>query len=89
MTSYIDSYYTRTSVIETNYQPLDKTIEVEVCIIGAGLAGLEIALSLVERGHSVAILEQNCIGWGASGRNAGLLSRDLHCHLKNWSIFWA
>lgn len=74
MTSYIDNYYTRTSMNETKYQPLDRTIEVEVCIIGGGFAGLEIALNLLERGRSVAILEQNFIGWGASGRNAGLLS---------------
>ena len=31
------------------------------------------ALTLAERGHSVVVLDQNRIGWGASGRNGGQL----------------
>lgn len=48
--------------------------ETETCIIGGGLAGLCTALSLAERGRKVAVIEKNRIGWGASGRNGGMVS---------------
>ena len=45
----------------------------DVCIIGGGFSGISTALSLAERGYKVVVLEQNLIGWGASGRNGGQL----------------
>lgn len=50
------------------------SVETDICVIGGGLAGLCTALSLAERGRSVAVLEKNRIGWGASGRNGGMVS---------------
>ncbi|HEY8190889.1 MAG TPA: FAD-dependent oxidoreductase [Alphaproteobacteria bacterium] len=55
-------------------QSLSGPAEAEICIIGGGLAGLCTALSLAERGRSVIIIEKNRIGWGASGRNGGMVS---------------
>jgi gamma-glutamylputrescine oxidase len=48
----------------------------DVVIIGGGLAGVSAALAIIERqpGASVAVLEQKFVGYGASGRNGGLLS---------------
>jgi gamma-glutamylputrescine oxidase len=46
-------------------------IDVDVCIVGAGYAGLCAALELRARGYSVAVLEAKQAGWGASGRNGG------------------
>lgn len=46
-------------------------ISVDVCVVGAGYAGLATALELAERGYSVALLEARTVGWGASGRNGG------------------
>lgn len=43
----------------------------DVCVVGAGYAGLSAALELAERGYSVAVLEARRVGWGASGRNGG------------------
>ncbi|OJY09553.1 MAG: FAD-dependent oxidoreductase [Rhizobiales bacterium 62-47] len=45
--------------------------DVEVCVIGAGLAGLTAALELSRKGMSVAVLEGRHVGWGASGRPLG------------------
>lgn len=44
---------------------------VNVAIIGAGFTGLSAALHLAERGVSVAVLDAQQPGWGASGRNGG------------------
>jgi gamma-glutamylputrescine oxidase len=46
-------------------------VAADVCVVGGGYAGLSAALELAGRGYSVALLEANRIGWGASGRNGG------------------
>ena len=50
---------------------LAETIHTDVCVIGGGLAGLNVALGLAERSKKTVVLEGNRIGWGASGRNGG------------------
>lgn len=77
--AYIDSYYARTATPTPPRPSLSGEIEAEVCVVGGGLAGLSTALSLVERGRSVALLEAQRIGWGASGRNGGFLSAGFAC----------
>ncbi len=51
--------------------PLTEDLSVDVAIIGGGITGISAALHLAERGYSVALLEAEHIGWGASGRNGG------------------
>jgi glycine/D-amino acid oxidase-like deaminating enzyme len=46
---------------------------VDVAIIGAGFTGLSAARTLAKRGASVAVLESETIGWGASSRNGGMV----------------
>ena len=48
-------------------------LDVDVCVVGAGLAGLTTAREVARRGWSVAVVEANRIGWAASGRNTGLV----------------
>lgn len=56
------------------YPKLDTTITCDVCIIGAGYAGLATAAGLVERGmNNIVILEAEQVGYGASGRNGGFV----------------
>ncbi|MEM9047335.1 MAG: FAD-binding oxidoreductase [Pseudomonadota bacterium] len=43
----------------------------DICVVGAGYAGLSAALHLAERGYAVRVLEAHRVGWGASGRNGG------------------
>ncbi len=54
--------------------PLAAAIDAEVAIIGGGFTGLSAALHLAEAGTRVVLLEQGCLGWGASGRNAGVVA---------------
>jgi glycine/D-amino acid oxidase-like deaminating enzyme len=51
--------------------PLTESRKVDVCVVGAGYAGLSTALHLAEKGISVVVLEAREPGWGASGRNGG------------------
>ena len=46
-------------------------LDVDVCVIGAGLAGLTVALECARLGASVAVLEGRQIGWNASGHQLG------------------
>jgi glycine/D-amino acid oxidase-like deaminating enzyme len=50
---------------------------VDVCIVGGGFMGLSTALTLAGKGVSVAVLEAAEIGWGASGRNNGIVAPGL------------
>jgi gamma-glutamylputrescine oxidase len=50
---------------------LTGALEADVCVIGAGFAGLSVALECRARGLSVIVLDAHRPGWGASGRNGG------------------
>ena len=50
---------------------LEGDASADVCVVGAGYAGLSAALHLAARGASVVVLETNEPGWGGSGRNGG------------------
>jgi glycine/D-amino acid oxidase-like deaminating enzyme len=57
--------------------PRDFPQRVDVAIIGAGFTGLSAARSLARAGASVAVLETNTVGWGASSRNGGMVLTGL------------
>src|SRR5580692_1612210 len=46
-------------------------LDVDICIVGAGLAGLAVALEAARLGASVAVLEGRHVGWNASGHQLG------------------
>ncbi|MDE0841942.1 MAG: FAD-binding oxidoreductase [Porticoccaceae bacterium] len=65
------SYYAASVNWQTDYPQLEGDIAVDVAIVGGGFSGVATAVELGERGYSVALIESNRIGWGASGRNGG------------------
>ena len=55
------------------WEPLARYARADVAIVGAGIAGLSLALALARDGARVVVLEAGRIGAGASGRNAGFV----------------
>jgi glycine/D-amino acid oxidase-like deaminating enzyme len=68
---HTNSYYVASVNEVTDYPALAGSHAADVCVVGAGFTGTATALTLAERGFSVALVEANRVGWGASGRNGG------------------
>jgi glycine/D-amino acid oxidase-like deaminating enzyme len=63
--------------------PLEGRAEAEFVVVGAGLTGLWTAIFLkqLDPALDIAVVEQGIAAWGASGRNAGMLSETVdHSH---------
>ena len=71
------SYYAASVNDRTDFPALQGAHSADICIVGAGFTGVATALTLAERGYSVAVVEANRIGWGASGRNGGQLINGI------------
>lgn len=67
-------YYRATVARPLSYPELVDDANVDVCVIGAGLAGLTTALELARSGLRVVVLEAEVVAWGASGRNGGAVA---------------
>src|SRR3982074_1235914 len=46
-------------------------LDIDICVVGAGLAGLTLGREAARLGASVAVLEGRHIGWNASGHQLG------------------
>ncbi|WP_412538257.1 FAD-dependent oxidoreductase [Longispora sp. K20-0274] len=55
----------------TDYPPLVGEVEVDVAVIGGGIAGLTAALALKRAGRTVAVLEAARVGTGVTGHTTG------------------
>ncbi|MBA3545405.1 MAG: FAD-dependent oxidoreductase [Nannocystis sp.] len=58
-------------------EPLTEDLEVDVCVVGAGIAGLTTAYLLACEGKRVAVLERGPIGAGNTGRTTAHLSNEI------------
>jgi glycine/D-amino acid oxidase-like deaminating enzyme len=56
---------------------LDRDLDADVVIVGAGFTGCSAALHLAQRGARAIVLEQHEIGFGGSGRNVGLVNAGM------------
>ena len=67
----------------------------DVVVIGGGVAGLSAAISARTTGARVLVLEREVrLGYGATGRNAGILSAGVNMHIADLppdspgALFW-
>jgi len=59
------------SAASHEHSRLSFDLDVDICVVGAGLAGLTVALEASRLGASVAVLEGRHVGWNASGHQLG------------------
>jgi glycine/D-amino acid oxidase-like deaminating enzyme len=52
-------------------QRLSFDLDADICVVGAGLAGLTVALEAAQLGANVVVLEGRHVGWNASGHQLG------------------
>ncbi|WP_374357792.1 NAD(P)/FAD-dependent oxidoreductase [Chitinimonas sp.] len=79
---YPDSYYAASAADRLRERPtLQGALDADVCVVGAGFAGLYTALRLAEAGKKVVMLEAARVGWGASGRNGGQAILGFSCDM--------
>ena len=56
---------------------MDGDCTTDLAIVGAGFTGLSTALHAAEKGIDCCVLEAKKIGYGGSGRNAGLVNAGM------------
>ena len=76
---YPPTFYAQTRSDRSERPQLEGAHDTDTVIIGGGLAGLTTALELAREGIAVTILESESIGFGASGRNGGIVSPAFAC----------
>ena len=77
--TYGRSWYAATKVDAPSRPVLHVDLDVDVCVIGGGLAGLTTARELARSGWSVVLLEAGRIAAAASGRNTGFVLPGFGC----------
>jgi gamma-glutamylputrescine oxidase len=76
-------WYEATRVASPERPRLNFDLDVDVCVIGAGLAGLTVAREVARRGWSVAVLESSRVACAASGRNTGFVLPGFSEHIES------
>lgn len=74
-------YWTDNTPFPEDIQDSELPADVDVAVVGSGFTGLNAALAVAKAGLSVAVLEKERIGWGASTRNGGIFSPGLFLSL--------
>ncbi|MEW9674240.1 NAD(P)/FAD-dependent oxidoreductase [Ammoniphilus sp. 3BR4] len=84
------SYWAATANPSPRRHALDRRIQTDVAIIGGGFTGLATSYFLGKLGIKSIVLEQNRVGWGASGRNGGMVTtgfkKSASSMAKRWGL---
>jgi glycine/D-amino acid oxidase-like deaminating enzyme/nitrite reductase/ring-hydroxylating ferredoxin subunit len=59
------------------FETLLRDVTADVCVVGAGIAGLSTAYAFLERGKSVVVIDRGAVASGDSGRTSAHLSNAL------------
>ncbi len=77
------TWYAASAALPEPRASLKFDLDVDVCVIGGGLAGLTVAREVARRGWSVALLEAKRLAWNASGRNSGFVLPGYAAGIEN------
>lgn len=72
-----NSLWAATAIARSAAPQLRESLRADVLVVGGGYSGLSSALHLAERGVDVILLEASTLGFGGSGRNAGLVNAGV------------
>ncbi|TJY42350.1 FAD-binding oxidoreductase [Cohnella pontilimi] len=70
---HIRSLWADTANTHEERPRLEESVTADVMIVGGGYTGLSTAYHLAQKRINCVVLEQHRVGWGASGRNAGMV----------------
>ncbi|HEX8430860.1 MAG TPA: FAD-dependent oxidoreductase [Longimicrobium sp.] len=68
---------------QKEFETLRGTVEADVCVVGAGLAGMSVAYELAKAGKRVVVLDDNAVGGGETGQTTAHLAsaQDDYYHV--------
>jgi glycine/D-amino acid oxidase-like deaminating enzyme/nitrite reductase/ring-hydroxylating ferredoxin subunit len=72
----LNSLWERTSALPIP-SPVLASLRTDVCVIGAGIAGLSVAYELAQRGRKVVVLDDGPIGGGETGRTTAHIASSF------------
>ena len=61
----------------THYSPLDRNLNCDVAVIGAGISGALVAYYLVKEGVNAVVLDKRLVGTGSTCATTGLLQYEV------------
>src|SRR6266571_16382 len=62
------------------FQPLTQDLRTNVCVVGAGIAGLTTAYLLARAGRAVVVIDDGPVGGGETGRSTAHITAALDDH---------
>ncbi len=77
------SLWRETATLSLGLPALDGDVRADIAIVGGGYTGLSAAIRAMELGWKPVVLEAGDIGFGASGRNGGVVSTKFRVSLSD------
>ena len=70
-------YFKNISKNIDQYEYLNKNINCDVLVVGAGVSGAITAYYMAEEGYDVVVIDKNIVGYGSTSSNVGILDIQL------------